>query len=135
MQDARMSEDGENTPNEKLHGEALGRSATRVVPVVLAGGSGSRLWPMSREQYPKQLLGITSPVSLLQSTVERLRDFDAGGALSGYAARHLWRRPSFLDGQAAKCEWRACVDYRGTLATWYCRRTDARRCGGMCRDR
>jgi mannose-1-phosphate guanylyltransferase/mannose-6-phosphate isomerase len=49
-----------------------------VIPVVLAGGSGTRLWPMSREQYPKQLIGLTGSASLLQSTVQRLLDFQQG---------------------------------------------------------
>lgn len=40
--------------------------------IILAGGSGSRLWPLSRELYPKQLLNIMSDKSLLQSTFERL---------------------------------------------------------------
>lgn len=43
--------------------------------VILAGGSGSRLWPLSRELYPKQLLNLNSDRSLLQSTFERLNDF------------------------------------------------------------
>lgn len=41
--------------------------------IILAGGSGSRLWPLSRELYPKQLLNLTSDKSLLQSTFERLK--------------------------------------------------------------
>ena len=40
--------------------------------IILAGGSGSRLWPLSRELYPKQLLNLISDKSLLQSTFERL---------------------------------------------------------------
>ncbi len=40
--------------------------------IILAGGSGSRLWPLSRELYPKQLLNLNSDRSLLQSTFERL---------------------------------------------------------------
>ena len=40
--------------------------------IILAGGSGSRLWPLSRELYPKQLLNLISDKSLLQSTYERL---------------------------------------------------------------
>lgn len=43
--------------------------------IILAGGSGSRLWPLSRELYPKQLLNLNSDKSLLQSTFERLRYF------------------------------------------------------------
>ena len=42
--------------------------------LILAGGSGSRLWPLSRELYPKQLLNIQNTESLLQSTFERLTD-------------------------------------------------------------
>lgn len=43
--------------------------------IILAGGSGSRLWPLSRELYPKQLLNLNSDKSLLQSTFERLNKF------------------------------------------------------------
>lgn len=41
--------------------------------IILAGGSGSRLWPLSRELYPKQLLNLNSDKSLLQATFERLK--------------------------------------------------------------
>lgn len=43
--------------------------------IILAGGSGSRLWPLSRELYPKQLLNLNSDKSLLQSTFDRLNKF------------------------------------------------------------
>lgn len=43
--------------------------------IILAGGSGSRLWPLSRELYPKQLLNLNSEKSLLQSTFQRLNHF------------------------------------------------------------
>ncbi|WP_235830131.1 mannose-1-phosphate guanylyltransferase/mannose-6-phosphate isomerase [Algihabitans albus] len=45
-----------------------------IYPVILSGGSGTRLWPLSREAFPKQLLPLFSERSLLQDTVERLRD-------------------------------------------------------------
>jgi mannose-1-phosphate guanylyltransferase/mannose-6-phosphate isomerase len=48
-----------------------------IQPIILAGGSGTRLWPASRQNYPKQLLALTSPYSLLQETALRLRDFVA----------------------------------------------------------
>ncbi|MBI5443399.1 MAG: mannose-1-phosphate guanylyltransferase/mannose-6-phosphate isomerase [Deltaproteobacteria bacterium] len=41
--------------------------------VILAGGSGTRLWPLSREKYPKQFLKLLGDRSLLQETVERVR--------------------------------------------------------------
>ena len=40
-------------------------------PVILAGGSGTRLWPLSRSLYPKQFLKLNSDKSLLQNTIER----------------------------------------------------------------
>ena len=43
-----------------------------IFPVILSGGSGQRLWPLSREMYPKQLLNILSDRSLLQETALRL---------------------------------------------------------------
>ena len=46
-------------------------AAARVQPVVLSGGSGTRLWPLSREKYPKQLLPLIGEDSLLQATVRR----------------------------------------------------------------
>ena len=41
------------------------------MPVILCGGSGTGLWPLSRELYPKQLLSLTDDRSLLQNTLER----------------------------------------------------------------
>jgi mannose-1-phosphate guanylyltransferase/mannose-6-phosphate isomerase len=43
-----------------------------VFPVILSGGAGTRLWPLSREMYPKQLLALTSRYSMLQETALRL---------------------------------------------------------------
>ncbi len=49
---------------------------TKIQPVILAGGTGSRLWPLSRELYPKQLLNLTEDCSLLQSTIKRVIALD-----------------------------------------------------------
>src|ERR1700682_1145060 len=43
-----------------------------IYPVILSGGSGTRLWPMSRSLYPKQLLTLFGETSLLQQTVQRV---------------------------------------------------------------
>jgi mannose-1-phosphate guanylyltransferase/mannose-6-phosphate isomerase len=44
----------------------------QLLPVILSGGSGTRLWPLSREAYPKQFLPLAGDESLLQATVQRL---------------------------------------------------------------
>ncbi len=43
-----------------------------MIPVILSGGSGSRLWPLSRKQFPKQFLALTGQHSLFQQTLQRL---------------------------------------------------------------
>lgn len=43
-----------------------------LIPVILSGGSGTRLWPLSRELYPKQLLPLVGHRTMLQDTVGRL---------------------------------------------------------------
>jgi mannose-1-phosphate guanylyltransferase/mannose-6-phosphate isomerase len=43
-----------------------------IIPVILAGGSGTRLWPLSRRLFPKQLLNLTHDKSLLQQTILRV---------------------------------------------------------------
>ncbi|HDG1693131.1 TPA: mannose-1-phosphate guanylyltransferase/mannose-6-phosphate isomerase, partial [Kluyvera georgiana] len=45
---------------------------TTIVPIIMAGGTGSRLWPLSRELYPKQYLRLMGNLSMLQMTIERL---------------------------------------------------------------
>lgn len=47
-----------------------------LVPVLLAGGTGTRLWPLSREQYPKQFLSLLGPLSLFQQTAQRTAEIE-----------------------------------------------------------
>ncbi|APX64133.1 mannose-1-phosphate guanylyltransferase/mannose-6-phosphate isomerase [Acinetobacter schindleri] len=47
----------------------------KILPVILSGGSGTRLWPLSREKYPKQLLNLFNEKSMLQETALRLKGF------------------------------------------------------------
>ena len=48
-----------------------------LIPVILSGGAGTRLWPLSRELYPKQLLALTSPRTMIQDTALRLKGLEA----------------------------------------------------------
>ena len=54
-------------------------SGSAVVPVILSGGSGTRLWPLSRTSYPKQLIDLMSDESLLQQTMRRVSGPDCFG--------------------------------------------------------
>ncbi len=47
-----------------------------IVPVILSGGSGTRLWPLSRKQYPKQYLPLVGDKTMLQETILRLNGLD-----------------------------------------------------------
>jgi mannose-1-phosphate guanylyltransferase/mannose-6-phosphate isomerase len=46
----------------------------KIYPAILCGGSGTRLWPLSRRSHPKQLLALVDPMSLLQVTARRFAD-------------------------------------------------------------
>ena len=52
-----------------------------VVPVVLCGGSGTRLWPLSRAGFPKQFLCLTGDKSLFQQTAQRLAVLGSDGII------------------------------------------------------
>lgn len=47
-----------------------------MIPVILSGGSGTRLWPLSRSSYPKQFLPITGEKTLFQQTLERISNLN-----------------------------------------------------------
>ena len=48
----------------------------KVTPVILSGGSGTRLWPLSRKQHPKQYLPLIGDNTMLQETILRLGDLN-----------------------------------------------------------
>ncbi len=52
-----------------------------VLPVIMAGGSGTRLWPLSRESYPKQFLTLQGSLTMLQTTIERLNGLSTAAPL------------------------------------------------------
>ena len=49
---------------------------SKIIPVILSGGSGTRLWPLSRKLRPKQFLAIVGEDTLFQSTLKRLQQLD-----------------------------------------------------------
>lgn len=51
----------------------------RIIPVILSGGSGTRLWPVSTEDRPKQFLNLVGPMSLFQLTLQRCQQKDLFG--------------------------------------------------------
>ncbi|WP_329755175.1 mannose-1-phosphate guanylyltransferase/mannose-6-phosphate isomerase [Stenotrophomonas maltophilia] len=52
-----------------------------IQPVILSGGSGTRLWPLSREAYPKQFLPLAGELTMLQATWQRVAPLAARGPL------------------------------------------------------
>jgi len=48
----------------------------QITPVILSGGSGTRLWPLSRKEYPKQYLPLAGDNTMLQETILRLNGLD-----------------------------------------------------------
>ena len=52
-----------------------------ILPVILSGGSGTRLWPLSREAYPKQFLSLAGELTMLQATWQRVAAIAAHGPL------------------------------------------------------
>ena len=57
--------------------------ARRIVPIILSGGAGTRLWPLSRKSYPKQFVPLMGEETLFQASARRLAGQKAGpsGAL------------------------------------------------------
>ena len=53
-----------------------------ITPVIMAGGSGTRLWPLSRAGYPKQFLALNGRKTMLQQTVERLSDLPTSESIT-----------------------------------------------------
>ena len=85
----RIPTRGKNLPSAAVpdmiehtgHGAAAAQTRQALIqPVILAGGSGTRLWPLSREQHPKQLLNLVADNTLLEATSRRLEGL---AALSG----------------------------------------------------
>ena len=53
-----------------------------ITPVIMAGGSGTRLWPLSRAGHPKQFLALNGDKTMLQQTAERLSDLSVSASIT-----------------------------------------------------
>jgi len=88
--------------------------APDILPVVLAGGSGTRLWPLSREAHPKQLIALLGDHSLLESTVARLDSLARPGSNGGLlicAEEHRFMVADQL--KASSRDWQVKVEPAG----------------------
>lgn len=52
-----------------------------IIPVILSGGAGTRLWPLSRSQYPKQFLSLAAQNTMIQETLLRLKNIDVASPI------------------------------------------------------
>ena len=71
------------------------QGSPKIVPVILAGGSGTRLWPASRDAFPKQFQPLTGELSTYQQTLRRVADpalFDDPVVITSDAFRFFARR-------------------------------------------
>ena len=64
---------------------------TQIQPVILCGGKGTRLWPLSRDGFPKQFLTLGGELSLLEATLRRLSAAAAPICVTCALHRHLVR--------------------------------------------
>jgi mannose-1-phosphate guanylyltransferase / mannose-6-phosphate isomerase len=71
-----------------------------LVPVILSGGSGTRLWPLSRGSFPKQFLNLTGPSSLIQQTASRAAGLTRAAPIVICSAEHRFLVAEQLRGQA-----------------------------------
>jgi hypothetical protein len=69
---ARMCEDSWRWQSDEPQRLRCRMSEPEIQPVIMAGGSGTRLWPLSRAGYPKQFLVLSGNSSLFQQAAERL---------------------------------------------------------------
>ncbi len=85
-----------------------------IQPVILAGGTGSRLWPLSREMYPKQVIGLTGEQSLLQTTLQRIRQLpDALPPIIVVGEEHRFLTKSQIDEPAIFPEYHILLEPLG----------------------
>jgi len=99
-----------------------------IRPVILCGGAGTRLWPVSRQQFPKQLLPIIGDRTLLQQTAERLSgpEFDPPIVVSGEEQRFFIKRQlqdigALVEAILLEPSGRNTAPAAALAASWVCR--------------
>jgi len=105
-----------SAPSDRDSSSKAGQGICRaIVPVILSGGSGSRLWPYSTEEAPKQFLPLLGSKSLFQLTLDRVRD------------RSRFASPIVVGGErhASLCERELGDDQDSTLVLEPCARNTA----------
>ena len=117
-----------------------------IIPLIMCGGAGTRLWPASREGRPKQFLRLFGPRSTFQETIRRVSDADgvrtadrrhqSSVPISGRRAARRDRRRGRHPARAASPRFRAGDRRRRGACAAAGRRADrARACRRPCRDR
>ncbi|WP_265347869.1 sugar phosphate nucleotidyltransferase, partial [Escherichia coli] len=71
--------------------------------VIMAGGSGSRLWPLSRSLFPKQFISLTSDLTMLQETMNRLSGIEHSNPLLICNDEHRFLVAEQLRQQSVEC--------------------------------
>jgi mannose-1-phosphate guanylyltransferase len=108
-----------------------GVSSPSIVPVILSGGAGSRLWPYSTEETPKQFLSFTGSKNLFQLTLDRVADrqrFTAPMVVGNLRHAALCERELALEGEGARLILEPCA--RNTAAAIAMAAVEARQSHG-----
>ncbi|WP_194091596.1 mannose-1-phosphate guanylyltransferase/mannose-6-phosphate isomerase [Vibrio hibernica] len=74
-----------------------------ILPVIMAGGSGSRLWPLSRSLFPKQFISLASDLTMLQETLKRLDGIEHSSPVLICNDEHRFLVAEQLRQQAVEC--------------------------------
>ncbi|MGF1750762.1 mannose-1-phosphate guanylyltransferase/mannose-6-phosphate isomerase [Vibrio cionasavignyae] len=75
-----------------------------ILPVIMAGGSGSRLWPLSRSLFPKQFISLASDLTMLQETIKRLDGVEHSAPIIICNDEHRFLVAEQLRQQNVECE-------------------------------
>ncbi|NOI71453.1 mannose-1-phosphate guanylyltransferase/mannose-6-phosphate isomerase [Vibrio owensii] len=75
-----------------------------ILPVIMAGGTGSRLWPLSRSLFPKQFISLASELTMLQETMIRLKGIEHSSPIVICNEEHRFLVAEQIRQQSLKCD-------------------------------